>query len=1113
MKQTTGYGTRAATRASSTLAKLSRPKIFGALPRERLFRALDEHRAHPIVWVGGPPGAGKTTLVASYLEARQLPGIWYHVDSGDSDPATFFYYLGLAGAEAAPGEHQSLPLLTPEYLADLSGFSRRFFRELYRRLPRPAALVLDDGQEVLGASALHALLVDSACEIPEGLNVILISRGEPPSLYTRLLANRTLALLDWHDLRLTAEEARCIASALSSDEGLIDTLYRQSDGWAAGLTLMLERLRRNGIAPGRLEAETREAVFNYFAGEILDRATPEDQHILVSTAFLPSMTGAVAEQVSGSPRASQLLHQLYRGQLFTNCRAGTPPCFQYHDLFRQFLLARAEAMYHPDELKDIARRAAALLEEHGDLEQAFALYARCENWDAATDLILKQAERLLAQGRGQTLREWIDALSERQAAVTPWLDYWYGASLIQVHQPDARAALERAWDGFKAAGDQSGQRLVAAGIIETYLHEWSTFAPMDPWIDVLDTLIDPDTVFPSRDAELRIYSGLLMALVKARPEHRLFSVCLDRLKVLLKDELDINQRICAARLLLCVHCVNLDVDAARALRGQLEALLRHGDAAPLVRLFALRQIALSLWLEHNHAQAALTLQEAMVVAEGHGLKTADPFLYFARHLLAVARSDGAAVESNIQELRHNLDPTRKLGLAVLSRALADHAVLEGNEAGAIEHGETAVSLADEAAARPLQSMWRVALTAALLKAGRYDEAARRLGEARSVIRGTSFQGALRDHDLLQALVCLRRSDRPGCHRLFAQALAAPKPGRAASQVFVLYPGFLSELCSEALRSGLAVEQVKRFITEYQLAPPSAADDTWPWPIKIYSLGHFAVLKDGAPMRFARRTQKRPLELLQALIAFGGIEVGVSTLTEALWPDSEGDTAYHAFESVLYRLRQLLGSAGALTLVGGKLSLDTRSCWVDVWAFERYLDAARPDGVSPEQSLERLRLLYRGHFLEQESEKSWALATREALREKFLLRIQSVAASHETAKRWHEAAAIYQRGIELDNLAEGLYRGLMVCHRELGNHAEGLKTYRRCRELLSVVLGVQPTARTQAVYQSLKQNSVEGIFLDRINAEQGGARIEKTRAISPRKISWTPQTSPAMAEGA
>src|SRR4029077_6842047 len=110
--------TAAPAKAVAPLAKLTRPRLFSALPRERLFELLDERRAHPIVWISGPPGYGKTTLVASYIESRQLAGLWYRMDAGDADPATFFHYLGQASANTDDARHTPLPKLTPEHAGD-----------------------------------------------------------------------------------------------------------------------------------------------------------------------------------------------------------------------------------------------------------------------------------------------------------------------------------------------------------------------------------------------------------------------------------------------------------------------------------------------------------------------------------------------------------------------------------------------------------------------------------------------------------------------------------------------------------------------------------------------------------------------------------------------------------------------------------------------------------------------------------------------------------------------------------------------------------------------------------------------------------------------------------
>lgn len=65
-------------------------------------------------------------------------------------------------------------------------------------------------------------------------------------------------------------------------------------------------------------------------------------------------------------------------------------------------------------------------------------------------------------------------------------------------------------------------------------------------------------------------------------------------------------------------------------------------------------------------------------------------------------------------------------------------------------------------------------------------------------------------------------------------------------------------------------------------------ESWPYPIKIHTLGKFEIIKDGRPLVFAGKVQKKPLEILKAVIAFGGRDVPVDTITDALWPDADGD---------------------------------------------------------------------------------------------------------------------------------------------------------------------------------------------------------------------------------
>lgn len=1057
----------AQTKASSRparLAKLTRPRQHAAFPRERLFAQLDACRHQPTVWISGPPGAGKTTVAVTWLERQGQPGLWYQVDRGDGDPATFFYYLREAAQGAGSRKRAALPLLNPEYLSDLSGFARRWFRELFSRLPAGATLTLDNYQEVPADSLLHRALAEACEEIPEGSQVIFISCSEPPAEYARLAIREQMARIEWDDLKLSVDEIRRMDGDM--DEAILTTLHTLCDGWAAGFTLMRNRFRRTGLVNHIDQAGSMQNVFDYFMAQAFLDAGPEQRETLIRSAFLPRFTVPMAVEISGNPKAGELLDWLYRRHLFVDCNYGEPLTYHYHSLFRSFLRAKAAEFYTAHGLAELNARAALMLERAGQNDDAVGHYLKAGDWPAAAALILRLAPALAAAGRGQTIRNWAAALPAALVEDTPWLSYWVGMSLLSVNLDDAYASFETAYRRFVAKADCTGQLLAAGGCIEAVAVQFANLKLGLPWLAVVEPLLAAEVAFPAPEAEAHVLGSILAFSNWAAPLHELNRRCSERLFELLHEPAAVNANILAALRLIAYYGLQGLIEQGRKMVALVEPALKNPDLPAYVWPMWLH--SLRWYLHHGGmcSQAEGIARELETIARENKFGNARILFvatYTVRAEIFLDRGDfDGALAMN--ERRH-----QSLGWGEVKPVTV--ALVGARVAAARGNFDAARQLVDEALLDIAQrgfaligGPFNYTVAAIHVAVGDIDRAERLVEESLAQIGAHPVLVIEAGLKLVQARIDAARGRRQAALDLLRTTLgrmreaglgAMPRSGPIAPWAF-----------RTALENGIETDYVRRLIGNMGMPPDSHDTPVWPWPLKLRTLGGFTVAVDDQALSFTAKAPKKLLELLQAIVAFGP-GTSTETLCGALWPDADADAADTAFRVALSRLRKLLGHEEALLLKDGKLALNEHLCWVDVWSLERLLGAieTRPEPGQAPQLLD----LYRGAFLGCEREHAWMLPPRERLRTRFIAAVAKLGEVLEQQGEAETALALYRKALEQDAIAEAIYRRLMQAHLSLGQKAEALAAYRRCREMLSVVLGIKPGAETETVRRRLSDS--------------------------------------------
>jgi DNA-binding SARP family transcriptional activator len=767
-----------------------------------------------------------------------------------------------------------------------------------------------------------------------------------------------------------------------------------------------------------------------------------------------------------------ILQFLSRSNFFIQSHSLDSPVYQYHALFREYLIARAKKTFSEEDLHVIRRKAAQLLAETGRYEEAAALFLEDKAWGEMANLVLGHAQALIAQGRFATLYAWLTGFPSKVWENNSWLLFWMGASRLPFDPQASEAHFTRSFEMFVAEQDPAGILLAWSGVVDAIFYSNTHYSRFDFWIQKLDELKHLYDTFPIQEIKARVAASLAAALtfrqsLRLEPETWAKDVllCPD-------DQIDINAKIHTFSWYIYYQTIMEAPSETQQSIELLKQLTKRPGVSHISRITCcFIEAAFNQWLGF-HDECLRLAHEGLKLSETTGVHLMDSNLLGHAVSSFLNRSDMNGARIYIQKMGSTVATTAALDQSFYYLVKSREAMIRGNLKEALNHAKIAIEMNCKAGSLFHEGLGNAFCAQLLHLPGQEKEAKDYLQEA--------FRVADRSQSIVlkffalyaRARLALAWNDMSLCTRTLKEAFSIGKKGLLLVSIFD-NPSVTAQLCAIALEHDIEVEYVKEIIRRRGLVlhPLPFHIDQWPWQFRVYTMGRFELHHHDGPVPFSRKAQKKPLELLKVLVASRGKEVSEEQIADLLWPEADGDAGYAAFKTNLSRLRHILGNDEVIRFQDGKVTIDPHSCWVDAWTFE-HMAAAAEKGWKQNSSenftfAKKAMNLYQGHFLSSDGDTFPVVAYREHLRDVYLRLVTRVGEHLKKSSQWEEALAYFMKGLEVDPLIEEFYQEMMVCYEKLDQPSRAIETYHRCRKILASALGCDPSPRTQALYRSLR----------------------------------------------
>jgi LuxR family transcriptional regulator, maltose regulon positive regulatory protein len=422
------------------------------VPRAALLDQLHASSGTPVVSVIASPGYGKTAFLAQWAERDPRPFVWLSIDQRDNHPVVLLANIAAALDRAEPIDPAVFDALRSPG-ASLMETVLPLLGAALSAKALPVVIVLDDVHLLQNPVCLDAVAALTE-HLPQGSQLAIANRGEPPLLLARLRAEGRLVEIVQDDLAMDRDEAKLLLRNTGVDLGQAEVaeLVRRTEGWPVALYLAALSLKSGESGNGAVALSGGDRfLVDYLQSVLLSRLPPRVVSFLTHTSVLDRMSGPLCDSVLGRAGSAYLLESLARSHLLVVPLDSRRQWYRYHHLFRELLREDLER-WEPELVRDLTLRAAEWCEDNNLPEDAIEYAMAAGDADRAARLVVNVALAAHHDGRIIGLQRWFDWFDDNElielyaaiAVLGAWLHALAGHSAAAERWADAaeRGAAE-----------------------------------------------------------------------------------------------------------------------------------------------------------------------------------------------------------------------------------------------------------------------------------------------------------------------------------------------------------------------------------------------------------------------------------------------------------------------------------------------------------------------------------------------------------------------------------------------------------------------------------------------------------------------------------------------